>query len=80
MPYTSTMLDSQVRWKCRRGMKELDVMLARYMDARWAEAGEGERAAFASLLDLQDPELWDILLGRAPAPDPATADFAAPSS
>lgn len=53
--------ERKLQWMCRRGMKELDVLLARYMDARWPEAGERERAAFARLLELQDPELWALL-------------------
>ncbi len=63
------MNDARVRWLCRRGMKELDVMLARYLDARWVDAPESERAAFASLLELQDPLLWDLMMARSTAPD-----------
>jgi len=28
----------KLRWRCRRGMKELDVLLARYMDERFCSA------------------------------------------
>lgn len=57
-------------------MKELDVMLARYMDLRWAHADAHERAAFAALLELQDPELWDTLLARRASADLATTNVA----
>lgn len=57
--------ERQIRWKARRGMKELDFMLAGWMDAHWAHADPGQRAGFAALLDLQDPVLWDLLTGRA---------------
>lgn len=60
--------ERQIRWKARRGMKELDVMLARWLDARWAAAGPDEQAAFAALLELQDPQLWDLLSGRETPP------------
>lgn len=56
--------ERQIRWKARRGMKELDFMLTGWMDAHWAEADRGQRAAFAALLELQDPILWDLLSGR----------------
>ncbi|MCP1726665.1 antitoxin CptB [Natronospira proteinivora] len=56
---------SRLRWFCRRGMKELDVMLSRYLDEQWPQAPQSERAAFARLLDCQDPELWDWLTGRS---------------
>jgi antitoxin CptB len=68
--------DARLRWLCRRGMKELDVLLARYVDARWAAAPAPERAAFASLLEWQDPELWDLLMGRATAQDADQQDVA----
>lgn len=64
--------ERQIRWKARRGMKELDCMLAGWMDAHWTDADPGKRAAFAALLELQDPILWDLLSGRAePAADQA---------
>ncbi|MDQ2068297.1 FAD assembly factor SdhE [Natronospira bacteriovora] len=56
---------SRLRWLCRRGMKELDVMLERYLAESWSSASESERAAFDRLLSCQDPELWDWLSGRA---------------
>lgn len=64
---------SRLRWLCRRGMKELDVMLERYLAYRWPEAPATERKAFARLLECQDPELWDWLTGRG---TPAEKDLA----
>jgi antitoxin CptB len=45
-------------------MKELDLLLLRYVDRAWPAAGEPERAAFEQLLDLPDPELAAYLLGH----------------
>jgi antitoxin CptB len=45
-------------------MKELDLLLRRYVDERWPSAPEAERAAFEQLLDLPDPELAAYLLGH----------------
>lgn len=56
--------ERQIRWKARRGMKELDFMLTGWMDAHWTHANPVQRAAFAALLELQDPILWDLLSGR----------------
>lgn len=63
---------SRFRWRCRRGMRELDVLLLRYLERRLPQAGPDERDAFASLLDLPDPELFGYLAGRRPraAADP----------
>jgi succinate dehydrogenase flavin-adding protein (antitoxin of CptAB toxin-antitoxin module) len=50
-------------------MKELDVLLDRYVRERYATAAPGERAAFEALLALPDPEIADYLLGyRVPLP------------
>lgn len=64
---------------CRRGMKELDVMLERYFECRWPEAGAGERAAFVELLEMQDPDLWDLLKGLMPDPGSSRHEGAAPT-
>jgi antitoxin CptB len=61
---------ARLRWRCRRGMRELDVMLTRYLDRVWATASPAERHAFVQLVDLQDPELFGYLVGRTtPAED-----------
>jgi antitoxin CptB len=59
-----------LRWRCRRGMRELDVLLMRYLDRDYPQAGASQRAAFASLLSAQDPEIVDWLTGRQPVEDP----------
>jgi antitoxin CptB len=65
---------NRLRWRCRRGMRELDVLLERYVRERWPLAGTDRRAAFLRLIELPDPELADLCLGRATTPD---ADLAA---
>ena len=51
-------------WRCRRGMKELDVLLERYAHGLKFPASPAERGAFARLLDLPDPQLAAYLLGH----------------
>ena len=64
---------SRLRWQCRRGMRELDVLLTRYLDAHYAAAGETDKAAFRALLGLSDPELVRYLLSGEPPDDPRFA-------
>jgi antitoxin CptB len=54
----------RLRWRCRRGMRELDQLLTRWLDRRWAHAPEAERGAFLRLLDCEDDRLWAWFLGR----------------
>jgi len=49
----------KLKWRCRRGLLELDIVLARYL-VRHPEDGE-----LAELLDLPDNDLWDIVAGRS---------------
>lgn len=59
----------QLRWQCRRGMLELDFVLARYLDERFDNADSHEQARFAALLTAQDPELQLWLLSGEQHPD-----------
>ena len=60
---------AKLRWRCRRGMRELDVLLLRYLEHDYPAAAGPEREAFHRILDLQDPELFGYLVGRAEAAD-----------
>lgn len=63
----------KLRWRCRRGMKELDIMLERYLERAYPMADQAEQAAFARLLEAPDLELWAWLTCRRPCPDPELA-------
>ena len=63
----------RLRWRCRRGMLENDLILARFLEARGDAMTQGEAAQLSQLLDLGDGELWDLLSGRA---EPADATIA----
>ena len=65
MPDLNASDANRLRWRCRRGMRELDQLLGWYLDVRYPAAREVEKAAFSTLLDCQDPELWDWLSGRS---------------
>jgi antitoxin CptB len=58
----------QLRWRCRRGMQELDVLLGRWIGERYEAASSEQRAAFVHFLDLPDPDLARYLLGREDPP------------
>jgi len=59
----------QLAWNCRRGMKELDLLLRRYLDHQWPDASASQRAVFEAFLELPDPVIAGYLLGYADAPD-----------
>ena len=47
----------KLRWRCRRGMKELDLLTLSYLERHYPTASAAEQQAFADLLEVQDPLL-----------------------
>jgi antitoxin CptB len=62
---------NRLRWRCRRGMLENDLILARFLDARGDGITDQEVVALDRLLELSDNELWDLLAGRQEPADAA---------
>lgn len=54
----------RVRWRCRRGLLELDIVLGRFIDKHYLALDEAQRQAFDELLDLPDTEFWDLIAGN----------------
>ena len=63
----------RLRWRCRRGMREPDQLMLRYLDQRWASAEDAERRVFLRLLDGEDDKLWQWCMGRETPTDPELA-------
>jgi antitoxin CptB len=55
---------AKLRWQCRRGTKELDLLLQRYLDSGYLLADDEEKALFVELLALEDDELVGVLMGE----------------
>lgn len=53
---------AKVKWQCRRGMKELDLLLEHYLATDYLTADTAEKNRFAELLRLEDDELLAVLL------------------
>ncbi|MET0654152.1 MAG: succinate dehydrogenase assembly factor 2 [Pseudoxanthomonas sp.] len=65
----------RLRWRCRRGMRELDQLFGRYLDREWASAPQAEREVFLRLLDCEDDKLWRWFMGYEQCPDDALASL-----
>jgi len=55
----------RVRWRARRGLLELDIVLGRFIETYYAQLDEAGQQAFEVLLDMPDNPLWDMIAGRA---------------
>jgi antitoxin CptB len=58
----------RLRWLCRRGMKELDVLLEAFLASGYDDLSAAQAGEFRALLELEDPELHAVLLDRLPPP------------
>ena len=59
----------RLRWRCRRGMRELDQLFGRYLDRAWRQSSDEERGVFLRLLETEDDKLWHWFMGHEAAKD-----------
>ena len=57
----------RLKWKCRRGLLELDLVLEKFLARHAARLDETQLATLNELLDLPDNDLWDIVKGGSDA-------------
>jgi succinate dehydrogenase flavin-adding protein (antitoxin of CptAB toxin-antitoxin module) len=67
----------RLRWRCRRGLLENDLVLERFLECHAATLDETRLAALNALLRYGDHDLWDLLSGRAECDDPRLAPVVA---
>jgi antitoxin CptB len=63
-----------LKWRCRRGMKELDMLLTRYLERDYYASTLEQKQAFEVLLDKSDPEILDYILGKS-VPETPELDY-----
>lgn len=56
--------ERRLRWRCRRGLLELDIVLGRFVQERYQKMDNEQRVVFDELLDMPDTELWDVITGQ----------------
>ena len=57
-------VDNRLRWKCRRGMLELDILLNSFLKHGYASLSKENVEIFEQLLDYEDNPLFELLMGR----------------
>ena len=61
----------RLRWRSRRGLLELDIVLGRFWDATGGALQDADATRLATLLLMPDNDLLDLVMGRTDCPDPA---------
>jgi len=59
----------RIRWRCRRGMLELDIVLQRFLRKYYAQLSESQHREFETLLSLPDHDLWAMIMVENDVPD-----------
>lgn len=63
----------RMRWECRRGMLELDVLFAPFVEEAYDQLTAEQQAVFRRLLTCDDPDLFAWFMGHQACPDPELA-------
>ena len=64
---------NRLRWHCRRGLLELDLVLERFLERRGDHLQGEQLASFKTLLNYADNDLLDVIRARAECRDPRLA-------
>lgn len=67
----------QLVWRCRRGIRELDVIFDRFLQTQYPGLKLDQQSAFERLLEVQDPLIMDWLTGRTQPDDLPIAEIIA---
>lgn len=60
---------ARLAWQCRRGMRELDVLLTRFLEERYDELPAPDQSDFRRLLDQPNEDIMDWLFQRGQPAD-----------
>jgi antitoxin CptB len=63
---------SKLRWRCRRGFLENDLILTRLLEKRGANFSDDEHNQLLTLIAMDDNDLWDVISGRTQIYPPDT--------
>lgn len=61
--------EKQLVWRCRRGVRELDVLFTRFLASDYAQLSPVQQADFQRILEVQDPIIMDWLFGKYDSDD-----------
>ena len=65
---------SKLKWRCRRGLLENDLFIARFFERHESSLTVRQAEAMGTLMDLSDHDLLDLLLQRKEPETAADAD------
>lgn len=70
-------IDARLKWRSRRGLLELELALAPFVEQRLAQLPARDKARYARLLEHDDCDIYDWVQGRSEPTDPELAAIVA---
>ncbi|MGH8643190.1 MAG: succinate dehydrogenase assembly factor 2 [Gammaproteobacteria bacterium] len=61
----------RLKWRCRRGVRELDLILGEFLETRFGTLSRNQQELFGHLLDQNDQDILAWLAGKSPPETPA---------
>ena len=58
------MYDSQVKWKCRKGLRELDILLSKYFEEKYSHLTDEDKLVFLEFIELDTYTILDMLTNK----------------
>ena len=66
---------NKTKWKCRRGLRELDLLFRKYSENSLESLSEEDFAMFNSILDIEDQPLYDFIFKNESLNSPEKESF-----
>ena len=66
---------NKIKWKCRRGLRELDLLFRRYSEDKLDSLSQEDFEMFNSILDIEDQPLYDFIFKNESLNSPEKESF-----
>ncbi|WP_440055709.1 succinate dehydrogenase assembly factor 2 [Pseudoalteromonas sp. T1lg65] len=66
---------ARIKWACRRGMLELDVILEPFVEQAYDALSDEDKFVFQRLVTVEDPDLFAWFMGHEKCPDPELSNM-----
>ena len=66
---------NKTKWKCRRGLRELDLLFRRFSEDNLESLSQEDFEMFNSILDLEDQPLYDFIFKNESLNSPEKENF-----
>lgn len=61
---------NRLRWRCtHRALLEMDLLLGDFLDTQFSDLSAEQAAAFVALAEMEDHDLWPLIIGKRPCAD-----------